>query len=205
MNQHSTQHFIATIEADRDQRIGEIRAETDARIRQILSEAHERSRQLQHDTNRRLRRELSNRRQKETSRIQAHLRRQLWQSLGQLQADITEQVLEKLQAAWSEVSWQQNWCDFWLRTAASKEQSDSLRIDIDVAVLPETLDHIRQWAKGDGRKLELNPVLREPGLVIYWQDFELDGRLSAQGQTIREAVLAQLAAWMPQLQQVDSL
>ena len=205
MTQHSTQHFIATIEADRDQRIDEIRAQADVEIRQILSEAYERSRELQHETNRRLRSELSSRRHKETSRIQAHLRRQLWQSLNQLQNELSQQVLDKLILAWREPGWQLAWCEFWLNTANKDSGDSGLRIDIDTDILPDTLAHIRRWAEARNHELEIDPVLREPGLVIYWQDFELDGRLNAQGQTIREQVLAQLAPKMPQLQQVDTL
>ncbi len=205
MTQDSTQHFVATIDADRDQKIARIRSDTDAEIRQILSEAHERSRQLQHATNKRLRSELSGRRHKETSRIQAHLRRQLWQSLKQLQHDIKQQVLDRLLLAWAEPDWQRAWCEFWLANAAEREGSTAIRIVIDRSTLPETLKFIGQWAGQKGLELELDVSLNEAGLVVYWQDFELDGRLSAQGSTIEEGVLARLAPMMPQLQQVDTL
>lgn len=204
MTQDSTQHFIETIDADRDQRIAEIQAQADAEISQILGEVHERSRQLQQDTNRRLRSELSNRRQKETSRIHGHLRRQLWRHLAQLQEDLSKQVQDKLEQSWKQPAWQLAWCELWLQAAAAERQTGRLRVDIDKQVEPDTLEKIRAWAEANKLELEINPVLRESGLVIYWQDFELDGRLSGQFQTIREAVLARLAPVMPELQQIDT-
>lgn len=205
MTRNSTQHFIETINADRDQKIYQIRTDTDAEIQQILSEAHQRSRQLQHATNTRLRSELPSRRHKEISRIQARLRRQLWQSLAQLQHDIKRQVLDKIQLAWAEPGWQRAWCKFWLERSAEGEQSTALQVTIDPSAFPETLESIKGWADQKAHELVLDTSLDEAGLIISWLDFELDGRLSAQGRTIEDEVLALLGPKMPQLQQVDTL
>ena len=205
MTQDSIHNFLATIEADRDQKIEKIRSETDAEIAQILGDAHQRSRRLQRDTNKRLRSELSNRRKKETSRIQARLKRQLWQSLTHLQSDIKIQVLDQLKSAWSNAEWQCGWCEFWLQHTIEGEDNRAFRVEIDRSVLPETLDFIRRWAEQRALQVELVDSLKEAGLIIYWQDFELDGRLAALEHTIDEEVLAKLAPMMPQLQQVESL
>lgn len=205
MTNTPTQLFIATIDADRDQKFARIRSDTDAEIHQTLSEAYERSRQLHYDTNKRLRSELSSRRHKETSRTQGRLRRQLWQRLTQLQHDIKQQVLDRLLLAWAEPDWQRAWCEFWLGDAQGREGCTTIRVVIDRSAVSETLEFIRQWSGQNGLELELDASLNEAGLMVFWQDFELDGRLSAQGPTIEDEVLARLAPMMPQLQQVDTL
>lgn len=204
MTQDSTQHFIATIEADRDQKVAQIQADAESEIKQIFGDAHERSRQLQHDTNARLRHELSNRRQKETSRIRARLRRQLWQRVKQLQHDIKQQVLDRMQAAWRDQEWQWDWCHFWLKSASLRGDKVPLSVEISKSVSPGTLERIRRWAEQNEFTLELEATLEEPGLVICWLDFELDGLISAQSRTIDNEVLARLAPLMPQLHQVDT-
>ena len=205
MTQDSTQHFIATIEADRDQKVAKIQADAEFEIRQVFGDAHERSRQLQHDTNTRLRHELSNRRQKETSRIRARLRRQLWQRVKQLQHDLKLQVLDRMQAAWSDQAWQWGWCYFWLKSAALRGDKAPLSVEISKSALPGTQERIRRWAEQNEFALELEDTLEEPGLVIRWLDFELDGLINAQSRTIDDEVLARLAPLMPQLHQVDTL
>ncbi len=201
MTHDATQPFLATIEADRDREIEQIQTDADAQIERIIGEAHAEARRLQRDTNVRLRRELSVRQHKETSRVQARIRRKRWQSLKQLQSGINQQVLERMCSAWAEPEWQWHWCRFWLQAALERNDDTPLRLAISETALPKTLEQIAKWAKQNKLSLEFDGPLPELGLIIRWADFELDGLISAQGHTIEAAVLARLT---PRLHQVDT-
>ncbi len=192
MTQDATQLFLSTIETDRDREIELIEADTNAQIQRIYSEAHIESRNLQRTTNVRLRRELSVRRQRETSRAQAELRRKRWQGLKNLQTRLKQQALDKIQMAWQDPDWQWDWCHFWLQAVVERNEDAALRIAISETVQAETLQKIQRWAGKNKLTLDTDASLKAPGLIICWADFELDGLISAQSDAVDAAVLAAL-------------
>jgi len=201
MTQDTTRPFLATINADRDQQIARIQADTDSEVTQIYAQAHAAARQLQRETNERLRRELSVRRHKEISRVQAQIRRKRWQSLRQLQHSINEQVLEKMRTAWTAPDWQWQWCRVWLQAAADQNIQAPMQLAIAETTLPETLAQIETWAEQNALQLSVNNTINEPGLIVSWSDFELDGLINSQRPAVNTAVLARLTPLLPRLHQ----
>jgi hypothetical protein len=197
MTQDATRPFLATIEADRDQQITLIQAGADTEIERICAKAHTAARQLQRHTNVRLRQELSIRRHKEISRVQARIRRKRWQSLKQLQHGINEQVLDRMYLAWSEPIWQWDWCYFWLQAALGRDAKTPFRVAITKSALPDTLAYIRKWAEQNRISLSFDEGITELGLTVSWADFELDGLISGQRRSIENAVLARLTPLLP--------
>ena len=204
MTQDETRPFLETIKADQEQKTALIHADENAEVKRIYAQAHAAARQLQRDTNVRLRRELSVRRHKEISRIQARIRRKRWQSLKQLQHGVNERVLDKMRSAWSEPAWQWAWCQFWLQAALERNDEMPVRLKIDESALPQTLEHIKNWANQNRIKLSVDQSLAEPGLIISWADFELDGLIIGQSRTIESAVLARLTPLLPRLHQTET-
>lgn len=204
MTQDATRPFLAAIEADRDQQIALIQADADTEIERICANAHAAARQLQRDTNVRLRQELSIRRHKEISRVQARIRRKRWQSLEQLQHGINERVLDKMCSAWSEPMWQWDWCYFWLQAALARDTEAPFRVAVAESTLPVTLEHIRNWAEQNRVSLSFDENLTEPGLIVSWADFELDGLISGQSRNIENAVLARLTPLLPRLHRIET-
>lgn len=192
MAHQPTQPFMAMIEADREREIAQIQADADHQVKLIFAEAHAEARRLQRDTNIRLRQELSVRRHKETSRIQARIRRKRWQGLKELQSGIDQQVLDRMCSAWTETVWQWNWCHFWLQATLERDDDAPLRVSIAETACPETLDRIEQWGGHQKISLIFDDPLGEPGMIIRWADFELDGSISAQSGSIEAAVLMRL-------------
>lgn len=192
MTHDATQLFLSTIDADRDREIEQIEADTNAQIQRIYSEAHIESRNLQRTTNARLRRELSVRRQRETSRAQAELRRKRWQGLKSLQTRLKQQALDKVQMAWQDPDWQWDWCHFWLQAVVERNDDATMRVVISKTAQPETLEKIQRWAEKNKPSLVIDASLKASGLIICWADFELNGLISAQGDAVDAAVLAAL-------------
>lgn len=203
MTHDTTQHFLDTIKADRDREIAQIRADTDVAVQRIRSEAHAQAQHLQRDTNQRLRQELSVRKHREESRVQARIRRKRWQGLEQLHRGINEQVLDRMNLAWSDAEWQWCWCHFWLQAAAARNDGAPLRLAIAETVLPETLERIKQWAGKIKLSISFDSPVGEPGLIINWADFELDGSIYEQSRSIEAAVLAGLTPLLPRLNQIN--
>ncbi len=186
--------FLNKISRDREQEIRSLEDQAFAECERVRADAHETARNFFTQTVERVRLDRQLERERSLSRVRAELRRRRWEALKALQQRALDRVRERMAEAWRDADRQWSWCTFWLDVARHEAGPQPLRVVLGRGALEATRQRLMQTADPQSTvQVEMDPS-QQPGLMICWQQYILDGTLDSLNAAITEAVLRELAA-----------
>lgn len=189
--------FLEKIARERDRELARIARERDAETARILGEAYSEARHLFRHSVEDTRDRLQQEQDRYLARVRSELRRERWKILKSTQAKAVEAIWQRFLQAWDEPPLQLLWCRYWVTQALERAGEMPLTVVCGAGAAAETVRELavdlRQHAAGG--EVRTDDGL-EPGLVVEWGDFLLDGRLRAQRSRIADRVLRRLAHLM---------
>lgn len=185
--------FLAKIDRDRQAKEAQIAHERDLSVARILADAHAESRRVF----RRNAAEARARRESQTARVLARVRsdllRERWNILVATQQRALEAIWREFLAAWQDPQQQLHWCRYWLREGVRRAAGEPMRVRCGPDILPATMELLRsELASQDGDAIHVDEHT-EPGILVEWGDYILDGRLRSLCPAMAQAVLARVA------------
>ena len=189
--------FLEKIARERESELARIARERDTEVARLLAEAHREARQLFGRSVQETRGRLQQEDERYLARVRSGLRRERWKILKTTQAQAVEAIWQRFLQAWDDPSQQLAWCRYWVRQARERAAASPLTVVCGAGTRSATVEalaaDLQQHAAGG--ELRSDDSL-EPGLVIEWGDYTLDGRLRAQCPKIAELVLCRVAHLM---------
>ena len=189
--------FLEKIARERDGELARIARDRDMRVARILSEAHSESRHLFRRSVEEYRGRLQQEEDRYLARVRSELRRQRWKILKATQDRAIEAIWQRFLQAWNDPDEQWVWCRYWLRQALDRAGDMPLTVVCGAGTHATT----RQRLDGEAALHAAGGQVRmdaegEPGLMIEWGDYTLDGRLRSQCPKIADMVLCRVAHLM---------
>jgi vacuolar-type H+-ATPase subunit H len=189
--------FLEKIARKRDSELSRITRERDAEMARILGDAYREARHLFRRSVQDTRDRLQQEQDRYLARVRSELRRERWKILKSTQAQAVEAIWQRFLQAWDDPSMQLLWCRYWVTQALERAGELPLTVVCGAGAAAETVKELavdlRQHAAGG--EVRSDDGL-EPGLVVEWGDYTLDGRLRAQRSEIADRVLSRVAHLM---------
>ncbi|MDH3636913.1 MAG: hypothetical protein OES09_00410 [Gammaproteobacteria bacterium] len=186
--------FLAKIDRDRDTTLAVIAKERDKAVAKILTQAHAEARRVFRHSATDARGRMEGQAARHLARVRSDLRRQRWTILVAAQERALGVIWEKFLAAWQDPDRQWHWCSYWLREAFSRVGDQPIQVICGSGTSPATVERLgAELAQHDGDGQLRVDDDAEPGIIVEWGDYILDGRLRSQCPAIAQEILCCLA------------
>ncbi len=186
--------FLRKIARHRDDELQQIDSQVAGEVVKIRRQAYADARQLVRrvatDTRERERRQ----RDRFLYKVRSELTRDRWHVLEEIRGRVTADVHRRFEDAWREPHRQWQWCRFWIATAKTLASPADLRLLCGAGIAEDVVEKIRAALVDYPGNVELRIDDAAPsGLLVEWQDHQLDGTLVQQRDAVVATVLSRVA------------
>ena len=186
--------FLRKIASHRDRELQQIDAQVAEEVGRIRRQAYADARQLVRRVSAATRERERRQHDRYLYKLRSQLTRDRWSVLEEIRERVATDVQQRFESAWADAEQQWQWCRFWIDAARSLAASEDLRVLCGSGIADEVAQNIRRSLSDHAGHVELQIDSRAaPGLIIEWQDHQLDGTLAQQCEAVVARVLGQVA------------
>ena len=186
--------FLRKIADHRDSELQQIAAQVTEEVNRIRRQAYADARNLARRVSATTRERERRQHDRYLYKLRSQLTRDRWSVLEEIRERVAADVWRRFEASWADTEQQWQWCRFWIEAATTLAATAEVRVLCGAGTAEEVAERIRRSlsnhpGRGDIRIDSAAP----PGIVIEWQDHQLDGTLAQQCEVVVAMVLGRVA------------
>lgn len=186
--------FLRKIAHHRDRELQQIAAQVTEEVSRIRRQSYADARQLVRRVTATTRDRERRQHDRYLYKLRSQLTRDRWGVLEEIRERVSADVWRRFEASWADADQQWQWCRFWIEAATRLAASADLHVLCGAEANESVAERIRQSLSNYPGHVDLQiDGAAPPGIVIEWQDHQLDGTLARQCEAVVATVLGRVA------------